>query len=171
MTTSSIESPIPAASPSEETECAYRLAGWWKAADVHPSYPATSATVADLLKAGGGFDCSVELLESWARTKQVGTVPLQSGRFKWQPSNILLAASLLNASRRWLPLHPLHLAKMSPSEVAEAQAAAVGESIFTDLESVDCQTLLGTIANSDDKELRLVLVTALQSKIRLAGMK
>ena len=161
----------PVATMPTEGDCAEMLAPMWRAADIHPQYPCSSSVVAELLTSGGGFDCSIELLETWARTRQIGQVPIVSGRFRWHAANIALAASLLNASRRWLPLHPSHLAKMSPSEVAEAQAASLGETIFSDLESVDCRTLLGTIANSDDAELRHVLCTALQTKLKLAGLK
>ena len=116
--TTQTEMSIPAVMPSED-DCAGLLADMWQRADIHTSYPASSSVVAELLRDGGGFDIDVPTLESWARSRQVGQVPILSGRFKWNSVNIALAASLLNATRRWLPLHPLHLAKMSPSEVAE----------------------------------------------------
>ena len=166
-----IESPIPAASAVENDLCAERLAGMWIESDIHPAYPATSSTVCELLRDGGGFDCNVELLESWARSKQVGTVPMQSGRFKWLASNILLAAGLCNAARRWLPLHPLHVGKMTSIEVLEQQSRALGQTIFDGLDETDCRTLLGVISNTEDLELRLTLAAALQTKLTLAGLK
>ena len=166
-----IESPIPAATVAENDACADRLASMWTLADIHTTYPASTSTVAELLTSGGGFDCSIELLEGWARSKQVGQVAIVSGRFKWQASNILLAAGLLNASRRWIPLHPLHVSKMTSVEVLEQQARSLGQTIFDGLESTDCMTLLGVIAGCEDHELRLTLVAALQTKLTLAGIR
>ena len=68
-----INSQIPAASPVEDAECAARLAGMWTESDQHPHYPCNTSTVCELLTSGGGYDIDVETLETWARTRQVGS--------------------------------------------------------------------------------------------------
>ena len=60
---------------------------------------------------------------------------------------------------------------MTSVEVLEQQSRALGQTIFDGLDSTDCQTLLGVIANSDDAELRITLAAALQTKLKLAGIK
>ena len=158
---------------ANEAECASRLAGMWTEADIHPHWPADSREVAELLRAGGGYDVTVELLETWARSKQVPNVKIRNGRFEWIPSNVMLAATLANVTRRWIPLHPKHIHQMTGSEVAMAHAAKVGETIFSDIDSVDCRSILGLIAgqHGNDQDFRSILVTAVLAKLKLAGVE
>ena len=58
---------------------------------------------------------------------------------------------------------------MTGVELAELQARAVGESVFSDLEDVDIQTLIGVIANTEDGELRSTLSLGLVAKLRADG--
>ena len=153
-----------------EEECASRVAQLWNDADVHSYYPALTRDVCEVLRSGGGLDVTTELLETWARSKQVGRVAVRNSKFAWSPSNILRAAALANSSRRWLPLHPKHLFKLTAPELAEAQAAEVGQTIFTDLDSVDFRSLVGVIQNTNEPELRAVLCVALQMKLKQAGI-
>jgi len=158
---------------ASEAECAARLQNMWTDGDIHPHWPADSREVAELLRSGGGYDVTVELLETWARSKQVPGVKLRNGRFEWIPSNVMLAVTLANVTRRWIPLHPKHIHRMSGAEVASAQAAKVGETIFEDLDEVDCRSLLGLIASQhgNDIEFRSMLVTAVLTKLRQAGIE
>lgn len=153
-----------------EEECAARVAPLWNSADAHSHYPADTSDVCEVLRSGGGFDVTAELLETWARSKQVGQVAVRNSKFAWSPSNMLRAASLANSSRRWIPLHAKHIHKMTAPELAEAQAAEVGATIFTDLDSVDFRSLVGVIQNTNEPELRAVLCTALQTKLKQAGL-
>ncbi len=151
-----------------EAECSARLAGMFQDADVHQQWPMDSAEVSEVLRSGGAYDVNVGLLDSWARSKSVGCVKIRSGKFSWTPGNMLAAAALANASRRWL-LDSKHVAKMTACELADLQARHVGESLFTDLEEVDIQTLIGVIAGSDDKDLRSTLCLGLVAKLRKDG--
>ena len=153
-----------------EEECASKVAPFWNDADVHSHYPAVSKSVCEILREGAGLDVTDELLETWARSKQVGQVAVRHGKFAWSPSNILRAAALANASRRWIPLHTKHVFKLTAPELAEAQAAELGETIFTDLDSVDFRSLVGVIQNTNEPELRAVLCVALQTKLKQAGI-
>ena len=154
-----------------EAECAARLAPLWVEADTLPFWPARTADVNGLLRSGGGFDVTEGLLKTWARSQQVGTVPIRSGRFAWNPSNVLLAAGLSNACRRWVPGHSAHVHKLSGPELAEQQAAAVGETIFTDLDTVDFRSLVGVVSSTNDPALRSCLCVALLAKLRKAGIE
>ncbi len=146
-----------------------QLAGCWESAAMEPHYPVTTRDVVKLLRSGGGYDATVDLLDSWGRSRTV-TPQVNSNGFLWSAEDILLAASLLNSSRRWL-LNSQHVAKMSGVELAELQARQVGKTIFDELDAVDYRTLLGTIASERlDSETRLVLCRALQSKLEIAGL-
>ena len=151
-----------------EAECASRLSGMFRDADVPQHWPARTSAVAEVLREGGAFDVNHELLESWARSGSVGRVKIHGGGFSWTPGNMLAAAALANSSRRWL-LNAEHIPKMTGVELAELQARAVGESVFSDLEDVDIQTLIGVIANTDDGELRSTLCLGLVAKLRADG--
>ena len=154
-----------------ESECAERLASMWVAGDIIPFWPAATADVVELLRAGGGFDVNQEWLETCARSQQVGLVRIHGGKFSWAPSNVLRASALCNASRRWIPMHPAHVHKMTAPELAELQAAAVGQTIFSDIDSVDVRSLIGVISNTNDPGLRSVLCVALQTKLKKAGIE
>ena len=152
-----------------ESECAGRLAGMFRDADVHQHWPLDSCEVVEVLRSGGKYDVTLDLLESWARSESVGRVGIHGGKFSWTPGNMLAAAALANASRRWL-LDSKHVAKMTGAELAELQARAVGESVFTDLDDVDIQSLIGVIAGCENKETRSTLCLGLVAKLRKDGV-
>ena len=66
-----------------EEECASKVAPFWNDADVHSHYPAVSKSVCEILREGAGLDVTDELLETWARSKQVGQVAVRHGKFAW----------------------------------------------------------------------------------------
>lgn len=148
-----------------EADCIARLAGMFVDADVHQHWPMGSDEVAEVLRSGGKYDVTQDLLESWARSQSVGRVDIRSGKFAWSPGNMLAAAGLANASRLWL-LDSKHVAKMTAPELAELQARAVGESLFTDLADVDLRSLIGVISNTNDPESRSILCVGLIAKLR-----
>ena len=57
-----------------EAECAGRLAGMFSAADVHAHWPMDTEEVSEVLRAGGAYDVTTELLDSWARSQSVESV-------------------------------------------------------------------------------------------------
>ena len=148
-----------------ESECGTRLAGMFRDADVQMRFPIHSDEAAEVLRSGGAFDVTTELIESWARSAAVGRVNVRCGRFQWSAGNVLAAAALANAARRWL-LDSRHIAKMNAIELAELQARAVGESVFCDLDDVDIRTLIGVIAGSEHAEQRSTLCLGLVAKLR-----
>lgn len=143
----------------------------WEAAAMQPVPICSTGIAAKVLRAGGGFDVTRDLLEKWAHT---GTVPnVVSGKhgLQWSPSNLITAAGLANASRRWL-LNSAHVAKMSAVELEESRARQRGETIFTDLEAMDYRDLLGVIANPvTDHDTRSALCQALRTKLERAGIE
>jgi len=152
-----------------EADCAARLAKLWNEADVHSFYPCDSSTVVAVLRDGGRYDVSTELLEAWARSKSVGTVAIRSGKFEWHPSTMLAAGALANASRLWL-LDGIHFSKMTGCELADLQARAVGQSLFSDLDDVDIRSLIGVISNTAEREQRSALCCGLIAKLRKDGV-
>lgn len=152
-----------------EQQCAERLAGMFRDADVHPHWPAQTDEVAEVLRSGGAYDVSQELLEGWARSRSIGKVEIRSGKFSWSPSNMLAAAALANSARRWL-LDPKHIPKMTGPEILNLQAAAIGESLFTDLADVDLRSLIGCISGAEDRDLRSTLCVGLIEKLRHDGV-
>ena len=148
-----------------ELECCSRLASMFSAADVHAHWPMDAREVCEVLRAGGAYDVSVDLLDSWARSESVGRVGIHSGRFSWTPGAMLAAAGLANASRLWL-LDAKHISKMSAAELADLQCRQIGESLFTDLDDVDARSLIGVISSCNDPEQRSVLCLGLVAKLR-----
>ncbi|MDZ4685698.1 MAG: hypothetical protein SH850_11585, partial [Planctomycetaceae bacterium] len=134
----------------DDAECVQRLAPVWNRADVHPHYPESTETVAALLHDGGGYDIDAETLSAWARTHQIQGLRIVAGKFAWMPQAIAHAAGLCDTFRRWLPLNGLHIHKQTAAEIAQAQAAAIGQCVFTDIDQVANRDLVAMLAKSDD---------------------
>lgn len=153
----------------DESECMTKLAHMWQQADVLPCYPATTTTVVELLR-GNGFDVNADVLENWIRTGMVPGVQIRAGRFAWSAQNILTASIQADTWKRWIPLHPRHIHRMSAVELAEAQAGAVGETAFTDLDTFDVQAFTVMLERCNDPQLRHVLAVGLRSKLKSLGV-
>ena len=148
-----------------ESQCSARLASMFQDADVHPIFPMKTEEVSGVLRAGGSYDVSVDLLNSWARSESIGRLRIHSGRFEWSAANMLAAAALANASRLWL-LDAKHISKMTGAELADLQCRQIGESLFSDLDDVDVRSLIGVISSCNDPEQRSVLCLGLVAKLR-----
>ena len=150
--------------PAAESEA--RLAPLWRAADVLPFYPCTTENVVELLRQGGGFDVSVELLEGWIRSGMVPDCKLRQGRFAWTATNILTAAIQADTWRRWIALDPRHLSKLTAVELAESQANAAGSTVFSDLGTFDVNAFIQVLSRCNDPDVRHTFAVALKSKLR-----
>ncbi|MFN0199328.1 MAG: hypothetical protein ACKVT0_21470 [Planctomycetaceae bacterium] len=166
---SQVDTPNLTETIGDESTCILKLAAMWQAADILPAYPATTETVVELLRANG-FDASIGILENWIRSGMVPGVQIRAGRFHWSAQNILTASIHCNTWKRWIPLHPKHIHKMSAIELAEAQAGKVGETAFTDLDTFDVQAFTVMIERCDDHQLRHVLAVGLRSKLKALGV-
>ena len=153
----------------DEDRCAERLAPLWRAADAFPHYPCTTPDVVELLRAGGKFDCSHELLEGWCRSGMIVEVRLRSSQFAWSAQNILTALVQLDTWRRWL-LCPEHISKMTAVEIEEARAAAAGTTAFTDLATFDCCAFVEILSRCNDPAVRATFAVALKTKLRQLGV-
>ena len=138
-------------------------------ADVPQQWPMETATVVEVLREGGSYDISVTLLEQWARSQSIGKLAIRAGRFEWKPSHMLTAAALANASRLWL-LSDKHVPKMTGPELADMQARAAGDSLFSDVADVNIRSLIGVIASTENRELRSTLCLGLIAKLRHDGV-
>lgn len=157
--------------PVSSETAAELMASMWEAAGMHAVPDCTTATAAKLLRAGGGFDVNRDLLERWAGNGTVPNVSKGPQGLQWSAINLLQAAGLLNASRRWL-LTSGHIHKMSAVELEESRARQRGETIFTDLDSMDYRGLLGVIANPlTDHDTRAALCQAIRTKLERAGIE
>jgi len=164
------DTPVLFAGLKDDADCAERLAPMWNAADIHSGYPASTDTVVELLRAGGGFDVSVELLEEWARRGMVPGCRLRSGRFAWTPVNIVTAAIQADCWRRFIPLDPRHVHRLTAVELAEAMAQAEGSTAFTDLDVFDCNAFVEILARCSDHDMRSTFAVALKTKLRALGV-
>jgi hypothetical protein len=169
MTTTS-DAPNPTHALGDDAECLQRVLPLFTAADVHANFPASTATVAEVLRSGGGFDVSPELLEGWCRSGMVPDVALRSGRFAWSPRNVLTAAVQADTWRRWIPLDPRHIHKMTAVELAEAQAVAAGSTAFTDLDTFDVNAFVEILSRCNDHAMRQTFATAFKTKLRALGV-
>src|SRR5262249_26123061 len=90
----------------------------------------------------------------------------RSGQFVLSAQNILAARIHAETWKRWRPMHPKHLHKMTAVELAEQQASEAGTTAFTDLGIFDLPAFLCMVERANDPQLRHVLVTALRTKLR-----
>ena len=156
---------------TSEAACAAHLAGLWSQADMPCHWPCHADEAVQLLR-GAGYDCTIGLLESWCRSGQIGSPKVRASRFELLPTHVFAAIGLCEVTRRWITTDGRHIHKLTAVELAEAQARAIGESVFEDSDQVDCQSLLGVISgrNGQDPEFRALLCTALASKLRTLGV-
>jgi len=124
----------------------------------------------DLLRDGGGFDCSIELLENWIRSGMVPDVKMRHGKFAWMASNIVTAMVHCETWRRWIPLDPRHIHKQTAVELAEAEAVAAGSTAFEDLDVFDCNAFVHILAGCNDPNVRCTFAVALKTKLRNLGV-
>ena len=153
----------------DEDRCAERLAPIWRVADTFAHYPCATETVVELLRAGGKFDCSHELLEGWCRSGMIHDCKLRQGQFAWTAQNILTALVQLDTWRRWL-LCPEHISKMTAVEIEESRASAAGTTTFTDLATFDCCAFVEILSRCNDPAVRSTFAVALKTKLRSLGV-
>lgn len=168
-TTPTSDAPDMTAVLGDEDRCAERLAPIWRVADTFPHYPCTTPDVVELLRVGGKFDCSHELLEGWCRSGMVPDCKLRQGQFAWTPTNILTALVQLDTWRRWL-LCPEHISKMTAVEIEESRASAAGTTTFTDLATFDTNAFVEILSRCNDPAVRSTFAVALKTKLRSLGV-
>lgn len=154
----------------DEGASAQKLAHLWTEADALTHYPTTTETAVELLRSGGGYDASVELLEGWIRKKMIVGVSIRNGRFAWHARHILAAMIHLDAWRRFLPLDSRHIHKLSGIEVAEMQAGMTGESAFVDADKFDCQAFTVMLERCNDPQIRHAICVGFRSKLKALGV-
>lgn len=152
-----------------EHECLVKLAPLWTAADVLPFYPASTETVVEVMRVGGGYDVTAELLSAQARSGMIPDVRIKQGRLAWSPQNILTAIVQADTWRRWIALDPRHIHKLSAPEIAEAMANATGDTIFTDADNFDTNAFIEMLVNLNDPQMRRTFATALKTRLRKLG--
>jgi hypothetical protein len=170
MTSATDQTPDMEAVLGDDVECAARLQSMWSDADMPARYPAGTDEVVELLRSGGGFDASIELLENWCRSGMVPNVKIRAGKFSWLPTNILCAAIQMDTWRRFIALHPKHIHRLTGVELAEAQANAAGSTCFTDLKTFDLNAFVEVISRCADNNMRLTFAVALKTKLRSLGV-
>ena len=153
-----------------EESCIDRLAPIWRAADVLPFYPVPTETVVELLRSGGGYDVSIELLEGWIRSGMVPEVRLRSSQFAWSATNIVVAMIQADTWRRWIALDPRHIHKLTAVEIEESRASAAGTTTFTDLATFDCCAFVEILSRCNDPAVRATFAVALKTKLRQLGV-
>lgn len=164
------ETPDMTAVLGDDNACLRKLVPYWRAADIHSSYPATTETVVNVLRQGGGFDVSEELLEQWARRGMVPGVKRRGGRFAWMPQNMLCAAIQADTWRRWIPSDKRHIHKMSAVEIEEAKAVAEGTTMFDDMEQFDINAFVEVIVGANDPAIRATFGVAFKTRLRQLGV-
>jgi len=165
-----LDSPDLPAVLADDSRCVDRIAYLWNAADVLPHYPVSTETVSELLRAGGGYDASVELLEQWARNRTVEGVGNRGGQFVWSARAIIGAMLLCDSWRRFMPMDRRHIHKLSAAELIEAQARLAGETGFEDLAVFDCNAICELLARCNDADMRRTFATAMKAKLRQLGV-
>lgn len=169
MSTATNETPDLNQALGDETTCIAKMRQMFRNADMLPAFPMSTERVVELLRENG-FDVSITILENWIRSGMVPNVRLRSGQFTWAAQNVLAAAIHADTWKRWIPLHPKFIHRLSAVELAEAQAGKAGETAFTDLDTFDIQAFTVMLERCDDPQLRHVLAVALRTKLKQAGL-
>ena len=150
--------------------CETKLDPLWKLADEIGCYSASTSDVVCVLRKGGGYDVSVELLENWIRSGMVPNVSMKSGQWGWSSQNVVVAATHAETWRRWITLDPRHIHKLTAMELMEADANAAGSTAFTDGDTFDCNAFVQVLSRCNDEDLRHTFAVALKTKLRGLGV-
>lgn len=149
-------------------ECFTYIKPWLAIADVAPHWPESTATVAEILATGAGYDVDAETLELWAMHGNLGDIRDRGRGFEWKPMHVVAAAKWCEVFRRFR-LVPVHAAKMTAMEAAfaESGAAMFGDDLarFT---IRDLLVMLETLDNAADRHQFRIGIMA---KLREAGIE
>lgn len=150
--------------------CEERLMSAWAGVGSIPSYPTSTENAAALLRVRG-YDVTPTILAGWAAApNMIPEIVHANGRVGWTATSIVNAMSHAENQRRWIPLHPEHLGKLTDVEAAEAQAVALGSTVFDELDSVDCRSIVGVLVSAREHQDRIVIGAALIAKLRHLGV-
>lgn len=149
-----------------------RLAGWWDAAGLEPSYPATTETVRRLLEATeyqSDHDIIWQALnEHWM--PGVSGICVAQGRAEWTATDIVALASAFEARRLWKSTSRIHRHKFTVGETMRGMYDEAGgdpDKFIEDLGKFDWQGLLGLlVARSHDPGAVQTLAVAIKEKLR-----
>lgn len=133
-----------------------RISGWWKVADIHPQYPATSEMVVSLL-AGMEYLVNLATIHKAIDEGWLFHPIRKAGRFEWYACDILAMGQSLESRRLWKPLSRLHDWKKSEFSKSLEAAAAAGkgpESVIVDISSFSVSELLILMVQCNHRNAR-----------------
>lgn len=154
-----------------ESKAAESIAPFWTNADIHPGYPASTATVVKLMSEAE-YECTADTVAEFLRKGYLTGLPTRDGQFKWRASDIAAFATGLESRRRWRWDSKMHAAKWCAFEIQYHMARAAGlDHPFEDLDKCTVEDLLLLIVKADQEHIRqgIRLILAIKLKEVLAN--
>lgn len=141
-------------------------------ADVHPSFPMSTETVADVL-AGNEYVCTVDTIRRYLDEKIIPAPDRQNGRLSWTPRDVLILQWALEFRRAWKPFSTLHNRKKNRFETLQELAQLNGQSgTFVDLALWDVGGLLALLLEPGcDLGARQAIAVAIREKLAEKGIE
>ena len=150
-----------------EVSATEKISGWWKTADIHPVYPATTELVVSLLF---GMQYAVDLAVIHKAIDQNWLFhPIRkAGRFEWYACDILAMGQSLETRRLWKPLSRLHDWKKSEYQKSLQAAEAAGKdprTVIVDLDKFSVEDLLLLMVQCNHQKAREMFYESIKIKL------
>ncbi len=153
---------------TDEAWARERIATWFEAAGIEPSWPATTETVAKLLATAEYSIGTPDGILTYVNGGYVPTPIRVAGRFAWSACDVVNLARAAEYRRAWLPFSKLHDCKKTMIELTVQQANRDGvKSIFGDIDEVSADDILHHLTGCQNPVLREALAQALRDKLRI----
>lgn len=150
----------------QEDQASEYLLPLWRLVDELPYYPVPTEVAVALCRAGG-WDASPAVVNEFVR-KGYFPEPARhpvSGEVGWSAAHICLFAQALEARRRWVPGHQVHMHKLWNIELKEAISSEQGGCAIPDLHQYSVEDLVLMLAGEMAVGVRQVIVLALRLKL------
>ncbi len=133
-----------------------------RAAGIRLRWPVDTPTAFSLLKLIG-YSADRPCLSHCLKRQYLPFPKKSGGNFEWTEQDCINLADALESLRRWVPMHPAHVHKYNPRELADAREKA--QERIARLREL-CGWTVGELAEalvkSDNPETREAIVMALQ---------
>ena len=137
------------------------LAAAWKAAGLRPQYPCSTVHALSLVKLMGYSADNAAI--GYCIQRYMDAPKKQGGQFQWEESDVIAFADCLERLRRWVPLHPSHVHKLTPDEYASAHVeAAKKKAALEAFTQMHPNELINLLVACEEKETREMLAFALK---------
>ena len=143
----------------------------WREAGVSPEYPLDTRGVFVLLRIIG-YAAGRDRLDYCLQRGYLPSPKKERGQFAWREADVVNFADALESLKAWIPLHPVHVHKLAPHELARAhQEAAARKSAVDAFRAMPPNEVINLLVACDNGETRELLGLVLKEQTGLLHVR